>query len=355
MEKEEHSNIQRNRAVDAIRGLAIFLVVFGHSLNNIMDSSLVSDVPWTITYAQRWIYSFHMQLFFFLSGFFVYRSVTRRNVVETVRDKALHLVVPYVFWSSLVVIAKAILPGFQNHPEDIENLKHMFSVPHGIQWFLYALFIFDMIYLLFAKIFRNETVTSVIFLLFGIMIYYRYTNGGFPYGSITGLVAVYMVFFAAGTFGRWMLGWLEKAGRYIWVPVIAYPVVYRWAWNHNGFMHGGWKYPTVIVIYGVAVSVIIGARLLKYWEPAIKIGQKTMDIYCLHQFVAGAVRVVLLYAIGTSFLWGRVLLVTSIAMIGSYLLAISPIAKWKAYQIVMGYYKPGMSKMLVTNSKEGKE
>lgn len=48
--------MQRNQRIDVIRGMAIMLVVLGHSG--------VSEPLF------QWIYSFHMPLFFFVSGIF---------------------------------------------------------------------------------------------------------------------------------------------------------------------------------------------------------------------------------------------------------------------------------------------
>lgn len=50
MDKEE-----RNQIIDISKGLGIFLVVWGHVINN---------------QANIYIFSFHMPLFFFLSGLF---------------------------------------------------------------------------------------------------------------------------------------------------------------------------------------------------------------------------------------------------------------------------------------------
>lgn len=46
----------RDRSIDAAKGIAIILVVLGH---------VCTGIPWLV----KWIYSFHMPLFFMISGY----------------------------------------------------------------------------------------------------------------------------------------------------------------------------------------------------------------------------------------------------------------------------------------------
>ena len=49
----------RNRSVDAVKGILIFLVVIGHVLLGTLDENIIRYT----------IYSFHMPAFFFVSGY----------------------------------------------------------------------------------------------------------------------------------------------------------------------------------------------------------------------------------------------------------------------------------------------
>lgn len=73
----------RNRAIDIARGLGILLVVLGHNPLVWKDSG----EPYRV------IFSFHMPLFFFLSGVFFNPSKTLQ---ETIREKADGLLKPYI-------------------------------------------------------------------------------------------------------------------------------------------------------------------------------------------------------------------------------------------------------------------
>lgn len=64
---------ERNRSVDAIKGVLIFTVVLGHMLLGTLDNNPVRFL----------IYSFHMPAFFFISGYCV-----RQEQAETDSNKA---------------------------------------------------------------------------------------------------------------------------------------------------------------------------------------------------------------------------------------------------------------------------
>ena len=69
---------------DLAKGVGILLMSIGHS-------AIPSD------YLGIWIYSFHMPLFFFLSGWFF--SLREGSVVKTIRHKAFPILMPYVTYS----------------------------------------------------------------------------------------------------------------------------------------------------------------------------------------------------------------------------------------------------------------
>ena len=79
----------RMRVFDAIRGLSMFLVVFGHVLG-------CFDLGGYDSFLGSVILTFRMPLFFFISGFFAYRAVgdwrfglCRRVLAQKVRAQVL--------------------------------------------------------------------------------------------------------------------------------------------------------------------------------------------------------------------------------------------------------------------------
>lgn len=84
--------------VDYAKGVGIILMVFGHS-----------GFPLQI---QKFIWSFHMPLFFFLSGM-MYNSLKYRSINDLVKRIVKTLIIPYIFFSTIVVLGYVLLNYFQ--------------------------------------------------------------------------------------------------------------------------------------------------------------------------------------------------------------------------------------------------
>lgn len=59
--------------------MGIFLVVLGHLNRSFINADIVFNYP-IINFVDRWIYSFHMPLFFFVSGLF-FMKLYRNNLL----------------------------------------------------------------------------------------------------------------------------------------------------------------------------------------------------------------------------------------------------------------------------------
>ena len=139
--------------IDIAKGIAIILVVIGHCIPDAASSTGISVTEY------RWlhniIYSFHMPLFFFLSGY----MMVRQNMVragkrpfDIIKDRCKRLLTPYVFVGLCYEPFKLLLSQFANKPYDIEGIwKMIIGVnPDGELWFLYALFAVTVIAVIFS-------------------------------------------------------------------------------------------------------------------------------------------------------------------------------------------------------------
>lgn len=68
---------KRVREIDLIKGIAIFLVVFGHSIQYGSGSYFLKSGLFFQNNVFKVIYSFHMPLFMLVSGFLFYSSKDR--------------------------------------------------------------------------------------------------------------------------------------------------------------------------------------------------------------------------------------------------------------------------------------
>lgn len=62
--------------LDYAKGIGIFLVVLGHTLRAMVNSEILESSI-TVNSIDRWIYAFHMPLFFLISGLLIERSISK--------------------------------------------------------------------------------------------------------------------------------------------------------------------------------------------------------------------------------------------------------------------------------------
>ena len=137
---ERDSRGSRLNWVDVAKGLGIVLVVVGHVIRGLVSADLMN---WTATarFVDAWIYSFHMPLFFFLSGLFLCRSARRDSLLDFVSDKARVIAYPYIVWSTITVVLKSALGSIPNKPRELSDLLLLAYEPIEQYWFLYVLFV----------------------------------------------------------------------------------------------------------------------------------------------------------------------------------------------------------------------
>ena len=133
--------------LDRTKGFAIILVVIGHVVSNGVSANLLSSSGSILLHNA--IYSFHMPLFFFLSGYLLYtgadddiKAINRKTVI-----RLLSLVVPYLIFSLLYWGVKFAMGGSAAvvHSVAITDAIEILYFPIGEYWFLYALMVYTII------------------------------------------------------------------------------------------------------------------------------------------------------------------------------------------------------------------
>jgi fucose 4-O-acetylase-like acetyltransferase len=122
----------RLEILDIAKGVCIVLVVYGH----IARGMIGPETPW-LQSLDLLLYTFHMPVFFLISGFLAARPVPGGKTV----GKVLSLAYLYVVWSVITVLAKALLSavGTVNSPVGLQELARIGYAPISTLWFLYAL------------------------------------------------------------------------------------------------------------------------------------------------------------------------------------------------------------------------
>jgi len=179
---------QRIDWIDAIRGFAIFLVALGH--NSIQPAVF------------GWIYSFHMPLFFFLSGFLfsadkypTFWSFLTRKIQTLLLPYFGFFTLIYIYW--LVVVDKIWL-----HPGDflapILNIFYSSTKLEGIfqpMWFLPCLFLTEILfYTIYKKAKKYYFLAVIPIVLLGYLLSLKFPT--LPWSIATAMVV--LVFYALG-------------------------------------------------------------------------------------------------------------------------------------------------------------
>lgn len=135
--------------LDIAKGLAIVLVVLGHSIPDASAATGISSPILADVF--KAIYSFHMPLFFFVSGFLVVREkLLAHPKLDFFKKRFLRLMVPYFFVGMCYLPLKLVFASYANKPYDISTLWQIFIGvnPDGELWFLYVLWIISVIAML---------------------------------------------------------------------------------------------------------------------------------------------------------------------------------------------------------------
>ena len=151
----------RNNLISFLQVYGILLVVAGHS-----DYGAPAEPLWRV-----WIYSFHMPLFMFISGFLLRYGVERKQVALAdtplyggkgfIWKKVKRLLIPYMVISTLAFFPKALLSQFAARPLEISFSSYVRMLVYPWDnviiffWFLPTLFIIFLLVMAGARLLKN--------------------------------------------------------------------------------------------------------------------------------------------------------------------------------------------------------
>ncbi len=152
---------ERIKKLDVLRAIAIFLVVFGHSIILYSSQWNLYESPYTVPVLdgiKKWINLIQMPLFFFLAGFLFRKDCLCLSFKTLLYKKTLRLLLPYaccsLFW---LLPIRLILkyPYYQN--KEIASILFkslLLGSDNGHLWYLYSLFLCFVFSFLLLKVFN---------------------------------------------------------------------------------------------------------------------------------------------------------------------------------------------------------
>jgi len=148
---------ERIRWIDALKGLGIILVVLGHTT--------ISE-PLSI-----WIYSFHMPLFFMISGY-LYDQRKNITIKRFVWMRMKSLLIPWLFFSFISIIFSYFSDIILYKKSNMLKLLVTFFCGKGVAvnlplWFLKVLFMVEICFFFIAKLKKKA---YIVILLMSIMV-----------------------------------------------------------------------------------------------------------------------------------------------------------------------------------------
>lgn len=206
MEQLDNNYYFRADDIDISKGIAILLVVAGHSIPDAAAGKIQSDVM-RIVY--NLIYSFHMPVFFFFAGFLSKRIIWNNiEFKKFITKKFFRLLVPYFFVGIIYLPFKLMLSSYANQPYEIKNIWQILIGinPDGELWFLYTLFAVTVLVAIFTKNYINKKILFISFLLALATFFITFVG-------VSSTILYYQFYFCLGINIRWHVKFdLFKAG-----------------------------------------------------------------------------------------------------------------------------------------------
>ena len=210
------------------KGIAIALVVWGHAVDQILNAKAYEHLHVLNRWLQTVIYSFHMPLFFALSGLLagLPRSDGRQadSYGSMLKKRSLRLLLPYLIVSLIQVPMRAV--GRDHLPlADLPRAMLIILYDPSVQlWFVYVLFIMFAILPLLEWVAGGKAWLVGTMLLAAIVLN-SYVS--FPYCEVKTVLGNMIYFFLGVLLGRRHgrgEGW-DGVRRYFWPGVVAFAIL----------------------------------------------------------------------------------------------------------------------------------
>ncbi|MEA2039430.1 MAG: acyltransferase family protein [Thermodesulfobacteriota bacterium] len=307
----EPSGTKRILLIDIARLYAMALVYYGHFIERIM---LLNNPAAAAQY--KFIYSFHMLLFFILAGYVVRERDLSLGFGRYIKYHALSRLLPFVFFTAFFMVLPVFfsgdffhlqLPSVKGYLTGLLNTVFgipMFCVP---SWFILMLFSVEMVHYAAFRFLQTNAkilVGAVVFYVAGYWVnmeldIFNPVKGrtiGWNYLFIHEAVTMY-AFYLIGVYLRRNKVFMEKMSPRIAVPglIISFLIVLL-TYNLNTGLFNFTPYDAVVIIFAshghflwFPVTAVAGsfcilflARLTPPQKTIVWMGQNTLILMCLN-------------------------------------------------------------------------
>ncbi len=281
--------------IDTAKCIGIFLIVLGHALRQ--------------GEALRYIYTFHVPLFFFLTGCVF--SIGNKKFIPYVLSRLKMLMLPYIVFGLISILIYYVLGnvaadslGIQSESKglltDIINIISGTCYANRPLWFLPCMFVISVVAFLLMKLketFKSNKV-KILFLffiiLFSIMVHCLYIHFDLPKLFWRAEIALFMLsFFFGGVLLR-ETGLLSKLPELkLWQKLLVF-IVLAFIGGVIGMQNSAsvnvysFVYGNLFIFYASSILSILAVCFLCMSIPPNKItgyiGQNTLSVLLMHKF-----------------------------------------------------------------------
>lgn len=318
---------KRDKYWDYLKGLAILLVLTGHSIQygqgfDYLKNQIYFDNP-----IFKVIYGFHMPLFMFVSGYFFFHSVCKRSLNEILLNSLKTLYVPILSFSFLRQLLVDV--DLSLHGVILYFAKSIYGSTHTL-WFLMAVILAQLSVGIINKYFKDHWS---IYFLFTLALYilpdFWLANAKFVYP-----------FFLLGYFVR-KYDLINETNRNILfvsvASIIVYGIMITFLFNRDTYVYvtkisilttNDIPYQAycdtlrlVVGFFGVLGVTGVTRWLYSLTQKSIfntllqRLGVMTMGIYCFQDLLNTAYVKIAYFTVENAFLYFIILIITSILLV----------------------------------------
>ncbi|MFC1879959.1 acyltransferase family protein [Thermodesulfobacteriota bacterium] len=295
--------------IDAARFYGIGLVYYGHLIERIM---YLKNPAAAVHY--KFIYSFHMLLFFVLAGYIAKESALRLSFGKYLKHRLASRLIPYLFFTGLMMVLTLFIPG------DFFNLKlpslngylqglkltvfglPVFNVP---TWFLLCLFSVELVHFFAFRLFKSDAMIllgAAIFYIVGYAINWQFEIFNPLQGKVVGRNYLY-IHEAVIVYSFYLLGIYLKRRRFLMdkvslkflmpgLIVTFLVVLFTYRLNRGPFIffnsvvimmssHGNFFLFPLTAVAG-SLFIFFLAGVTPKWKAIGWMGQNALILFCLN-------------------------------------------------------------------------
>lgn len=265
--------------LDSARGMAILLMVIGHALGMCCETSLSTNIL-------RYIYSFHMPLFFIIYGF-LYEPVGK-SISRTIKKRATRYLIPYFFWGGVYanvgIFEKIRLLSYASH-QSIEKAGSVTAL-----WFLPTFFVAALIHGVVAAYVKSRKLSLITAGLLALIAYLLPKFGnGWPWGFNISIIGV--VFMLAGSLMKEFVA--QKSDKFLFFTAVCASFILLLSLlngevNISEAVYGNhyllFLMLSIIGSYScICYKKVMTGKPYRLFMLTKKLGQCSLGILCLHR------------------------------------------------------------------------